>query len=287
MNTSIMVLIVMTLVGLVFGLILAYANKKFAIEVNPLIHIVEDILPKGQCGACGYAGCQAYAEAVVIDPNVAPNLCIPGKKPIADMVAELTSKVAPEIEPRVAKVRCAGTHSKAIRNYNYEGIKDCVAASLLQGGPKGCQYGCVGYGTCVKNCPFDAMRMGEDGLPIIDQKKCTGCGKCETICPKKVMYMTSIDSPIFVSCNSKNKGAVARKLCTVACIGCGLCSKNCSYGAIKVENSLAIVDSNICIEKCSNPNCLTKCPTGAIEVAVGAKSIVESEQEIAATVSNL
>ena len=118
MNISIMVLIVMTLVGLVFGLILAFANKKFAVEVNPLIHIVEDILPKGQCGACGYAGCQAYAEAVVINPDVPPNLCIPGKKPVANMVAELTGKVAPEMEPRVAHVKCSGGHSKALKIIN-------------------------------------------------------------------------------------------------------------------------------------------------------------------------
>lgn len=282
MNTAILVLIVMTLIGLVFGLILAYANKRFAVEVNPLIHIVEDILPKGQCGACGYAGCQAYAEAVVINADVPPNLCIPGKKVIADQVATLTGKVAPEVEPRVAKVGCNGTHSKAIRKYNYQGIEDCVAASLLQGGPKGCQYGCLGLGTCVKNCPFGAMTMGADGLPIIDEKKCTGCGKCETVCPKNVMYMETIGSPVRVSCNSKDKGAVARKLCTVACIGCGICSKNCSYGAIKVENSLAIVDSHICIEKCDNPTCLAKCPTGAIGANDGVKVAVEAQKEIAA-----
>jgi len=282
MNTSIMVLIVMTMVGLIFGIILAYANKKFAVEVNPLIHIVEDILPKGQCGACGYAGCQAYAEAVVLNPDVPPTLCIPGKKPVANMVGELTGKVAPEMEPRVAHVRCSGGHSKAIKNYKYQGIEDCVAASLLQGGPKGCQHGCLGFGTCVKNCPFDAMSMSEEGLPIIDDKKCTGCGKCETVCPKHVMQMVPIGAPVTVNCNSKDKGAVARKLCTVSCIGCGICSKNCPHGAVKVENSLAIVDSSICLEKCTDPTCTAKCPTGAIVPAIGVASITESKKEIAA-----
>lgn len=286
MNTSIIVLIVMTLVGLVFGLVLAYANKKFSVEVNPLIHIVEDILPKGQCGACGYAGCQAYAEAVVINPDVPPNLCIPGKKPVANMVAELTGKVAPEVEPRVAHIKCHGTHNNAVRNYKYQGIEDCVAANLLQGGPKGCQHGCLGFGTCVKNCPFGAMTMSEEGLPIVDENKCTGCGKCETVCPKKVVQMVPIGSPVSVNCNSKDKGAVARKLCSVACIGCGICSKNCPHGAVKVENSLAIVDSHICLEKCTEPTCIAKCPTGAIVPAVGLVSITESKQEIAANKSN-
>ncbi len=287
MNTSIMVLIVMLIVGIVFGLILAYANKKFAIEVNPLIHIVEDILPKGQCGACGYAGCQAYAEAVVLNPDVPPNLCIPGKAVVAKTVAELTGKAAPEMEPRTARLKCAGTSSKAIKKYNYEGIEDCLAASLLQGGPKGCQYGCLGFGTCVKSCPFDAMTMSPEGLPIINSKKCTGCGKCETVCPKKVIQMVPAGSPVMVTCNSKDKGAAARKLCTVACIGCGICAKNCSYGAIKVENNVAIVDSHVCIEKCDDPKCLAKCPTKAINsITAGIASIIKSQQEVAANTSN-
>lgn len=286
MNIPIMVLIVMTLVGLIFGLVLAYANKKFAVEVNPLIHIVEDILPKGQCGACGYAGCQAYAEAVVINADVPPNLCIPGKKVIADQVATLTGKAAPEVEPRIAHVRCSGGHSNAIKVYKYKGVEDCLAASLLQGGPKGCQNGCLGFGTCVKNCPFGAMTMSEEGLPIIDDKKCTGCGKCETVCPKHVMQLVPVGAPVTVNCNSKDKGAVARKLCSVSCIGCGICSKNCAHGAVKVENNLATVDSSICIGKCTEPTCVAKCPTGAIVPAVGVASIAESKKEIAANTSN-
>ena len=130
------------------------------------------------------------------------------------------------------------------------------------------------------------MTMSEEGLPIINAKKCTGCGKCETVCPKKVMQMVPIGSPVTVNCNSKDKGAVARKLCTVACIGCGICSKNCPHGAVKVENSLAIVDSRICLEKCTEPTCVAKCPTGAIVPAIGVASITESKQEIAANTSN-
>jgi electron transport complex protein RnfB len=268
MNIAIAVLIVMTSVGLVFGLILAVANKKFAIEVNPLIHIVEDILPKGQCGACGYAGCMAYAEAVVINPEVEPNLCIPGKAAVAKMVGELTGKAAAEIQPRVAFVKCAGTPDKAIKAYKYQGVEDCIAATLLQGGPKGCQFGCLGFGTCVKNCPFGAMTMSEEGLPIIDNKKCTGCGKCEIACPKNVIELVPIGVPITVNCNSKDKGVMVRKLCSIGCIGCGICVKNCSHNAIKIENNLAIVDSRACVSKCSESTCLYKCPTGAIKNSI-------------------
>lgn len=268
LNTAIIVIVVMGIVGIVFGFVLAYANKKFAVEVNPLIHIVEDALPKGQCGACGYAGCLAYAEAVVLDPSVAPNLCTPGKASVAKIVADLTGKAAAAVEPRIAYVRCAGTSAKAMQSYNYDGVEDCVAANLIFGGPKGCKYGCLGLSTCVRNCPFDAMTMSEDGLPIINPEKCTGCAKCETVCPKKVIQMIPIESKVRVNCNSKDKGAVSRKLCSVSCIGCGICGKNCPHGAVKIENSLAVVDKQICIDKCDEITCISKCPTGAIRPSV-------------------
>lgn len=268
MNTAVMVLIVMGLVGILFGLVLAFANKKFYVELNPLIHIVEDVLPKGQCGACGYAGCLAYAEAVVLNPEVTPNLCIPGKEAVANAVAELTGKAAPAIEPRIAHIKCAGDLSKAVRKYSYEGIEDCVAASLLHGGPKGCQYGCLGFGTCVTQCPFDAMTLSKEGLPVINGEVCTGCDKCMSVCPKKVIQMIPTGAHVCVNCNSRDKGASVRKQCAAVCIGCGLCSKACPHGAIKIENNLAVVDSSICISLCDQAICLTKCPTEAIQVCL-------------------
>ncbi|MCG9967212.1 Fe-S cluster domain-containing protein [Pelotomaculum terephthalicicum JT] len=268
MQIALMVLVVMLLTGVVFGLILAFANKKFAIEVNPLIHLVEDALPKGQCGACGYAGCMAYAEAVVLNADVPPNLCVPGKAPVAKIVGELTGKAAAEIEPRIAHVRCSGSPGIAVIKYQYGGIEDCAAANLLQGGQKNCQYGCLGFGTCVKNCPFGAMTMLPSGLPYVDPEKCTGCGKCESVCPKGVIQMLLIGAKVSVNCNSKDKGAVAKKNCSAACLGCGLCKKNCEHDAIKIQNSLAVVDHKICIEKCDNPTCIAKCPTKAIEAVV-------------------
>ena len=265
---SLIIVAIMTSLGIIFGLVLAYANKKMAIEVNPLIHVVEDVLPKGQCGACGFAGCMAYAEAVVNNPDVPPNLCIPGKAPVAKLVGDLTGKSAAEVEPRIAQVRCAGSHAKAVKANEYHGVEDCVAANLLFGGHKSCKYGCLGLGTCVKGCPFNAMIMSEDGLPIIDPDKCTGCGKCETICPKKVIAMMPIGASVRVNCNSHDKGPVAKKACGAACIGCTLCMKECPHGAIKMDNSLAVVDPKVCMEKCNDPVCLAKCPTKAIRKAV-------------------
>lgn len=268
MFTLVMVLIVMGGLGTVFGLVLAFANKKFAMEVNPLIHKVEDILPKGQCGACGFAGCAAYAEAVVMNKDVPPNLCVPGKDAVAKLVAEITGKEAEKVEPRVAHVRCKGSRDKAKLNYNYKGIADCKAASLLQGGPKSCQNGCLGFGTCVSNCPFSALSMGKDGLPKVNVNICTGCGKCKEACPKNVIELIPVKAIVEVSCNSKDKGAIARKSCSASpCLGCGICSKNCSYGAIEIKDNLAVVNTQICIENCKEVVCTAKCPTGAIQIA--------------------
>ncbi len=264
MSTPILILLVLTSLGLVFGFILAYSNKKFSMEVNPLIHIVEDVLPKGQCGACGYAGCMAYAEAVVLNSDVPPNLCTPGKDAVAKLVAELTGKAAAPMEAQIAQVKCAGSHSNAIEAYRYDGVEDCTAANLLFGGAKSCKYGCLGLGTCVRSCPFNAMVMSAEGLPVIDPDKCTACGKCVSVCPKMIISLIPLEAKVRVNCSSKDKGPVAKKACSVACIGCSLCMRQCPHGAIKMENNLAVVDSNICKEQCLEALCLGKCPTKAI-----------------------
>lgn len=283
MSIPILILLVLTSLGLFFGFVLAYSNKKFGIEINPLIHIVEDVLPKGQCGACGYAGCMAYAEAVVLNPDVPPNLCSPGKDAVATLVAELTGKAAAPMEPQIAQVKCAGIHSKASKSYAYNGVQDCTAANLLFGGPKDCKYGCLGLGTCVKSCPFDAMTMSADGLPIIDPEKCTSCGKCVSVCPKQVISLMPVSAKVRVNCSSKDKGPVAKKACSVACIGCSLCMRQCTHGAIKMENNLAVVDSKICEAECSEALCLTKCPTKAIRPFVtGIVPGAESEESVTA-----
>ncbi len=266
MEIFIKMVALMGVIGLVFGVLLAFANKKFAIEMNPLIHTIEEILPKGQCGACGFPGCQAYAEAVVLDKDVAPDLCIPGKAEVARKVAELTGKQADVVESRVAKVRCSQPAGKSKLKYDYSGIKDCLAASLLQQGPKACKYGCIGLGTCERHCPFDAIKLNEDGLPIVDEKKCTGCGKCEEVCPNHVMAMIPIGAHVENICSSHDPGAVKRKYCAQPCIGCGICKKACPHGAIEIANGLAVIDKHICMEKCDDPVCVDKCPTKSLQL---------------------
>lgn len=266
--TAIYIVIVLGAVGLVFGLLLSFAGKFFAVETDPRIEEVEEVLPKGQCGACGYAGCRGYAEAVVKNRDVPPNLCVPGKDATAEKVAELTGKAAARTEPRVASVRCAGSCDKAVRVYEYKGIQGCVSANMFHGGDKACKYGCLGFGTCVKSCPFDAMRLSPEGLPIINAEKCTGCGKCQIVCPRGVISMISPAAKVRVNCSSRDKGAITRQACSAGCLGCGICAKNCAHGAIAIENNLAVVDTSICVEKCESPTCYAKCPTKAIKPVV-------------------
>jgi len=243
-------------------------------ESNPLIAEVEDILPKGQCGACGFAGCAKYAEAVVEDPEVPPNLCVPGKAAVAAKVAELTGKKAEAAEPHYAYLKCRGTLTAAVMAAKYEGVPDCAAAKLVGGGPKGCKFGCLGFGNCVKACPFGALSMGAEGLPVVDKEICTGCGKCVETCPQGLMALKTFGAPVEVTCSSHDKGPAAKKNCQQACIGCGLCMRNCSRGAIKVENFLAVVDAEKCIG-CPEPTCLGKCPTKAIQSLVKVPAMQE------------
>ena len=158
-ETSIAILVVLVGVGAFFGIVLALADKKFYMQQNPLIGEVEDILPKGQCGACGFAGCAKYAEAVVENPDVPPNLCVPGKAAVAAKVAELTGKSAGSVEERKAHVLCQGG-CNAKPAAKYEGVHDCAAAKLVGGGPNECKFGCLGFGTCVAARPFVALPLG-------------------------------------------------------------------------------------------------------------------------------
>ncbi len=248
-------------IGTVFGIGLAFAAKKFAVKTDPRVEKILDVLAHAHCGACGYAGCQQYAEAVVLKPDVSPNLCTPGRAPVAEAVARITGKALGAVEPKIARVFCQGGLSKSVRRFKYEGIEDCRAAILACGGDKACIYGCLGYGTCSRVCPFGAIIMSEDHLPVIDPVACTACGKCAQACPTKVIEILPMSKEVIVRCHSKDKGAVTRKHCRTGCIACGICVKVCPYNAPTVENNL----SRINLDKCRVCGlCVAKCPTNAI-----------------------
>ncbi|RJQ21243.1 MAG: RnfABCDGE type electron transport complex subunit B [Nitrospiraceae bacterium] len=245
----------------IFGIGLAFAAKKFAVQEDPRIDQVSEALAHAHCGACGFAGCRQYAEAVVLKPEVAPNLCTPGGKASAEAVAAITGKVMTQLEPKIARIFCQGGCSKAVRRFKYEGIADCRAAILASGGDKACIYGCLGYGTCSRVCPFGAITMSEDGLPVINPAKCTACGKCAQACPTKVIEILPMAKEVLVRCHSKDKGPATKKNCQVGCIACGICVKVCPYNAPSISNNLSRIDPDKC-KVCGI--CATKCPTDAI-----------------------
>ena len=247
--------------GALFGVGIAYAAKKFVVEMDPRIEHVKEALAGAHCGACGYAGCQQYAEAVVQNPDVAPNLCTPGGTRAAEAVARITGKAAVAREPIFSRIMCQGDWSKSAKRFKYEGIEDCRAAVLAGGGDKSCAYGCLGYGTCSRVCPFDAIHMSENHLPVVDIGKCTGCRKCEQACPKRVIEVLPGSKAVLVSCHSKDKGPDTRKNCKVGCIACGACVKVCPFDAPSVTNNLSRID----LDKCKVCGlCVPKCPTDAI-----------------------
>ncbi len=247
--------------GTVFGTVLAMAAKRFAVEIDPRVEKVKDVLAHAHCGACGYAGCEQYAEAVVKNADVPPNLCIPAGARGAEAVALITGKKAEVREPQFARIMCQGSRSKALKKFKYEGVRDCRAAVLAGGGDKSCAYGCLGYGTCSRVCPFGAISMNEDDLPVVDITKCTGCRKCEQACPKKVIEVLPASRQVLVSCHSKDKGIDTKKNCQVGCIACGKCAKVCPFDAPSVSNNLSRID----LDKCRVCGlCVSPCPTNAI-----------------------
>jgi electron transport complex protein RnfB len=247
--------------GTIFGIALAFAAKRFAVQIDPRVEKVVDVLAHAHCGACGYAGCEQYAEAVVKNPDVAANLCVPAGARGAEAVALITGKKAEIKEPQFARIMCQGSWSKAVKRFKYEGVQDCRAAILAGGGDKACRYGCLGYGTCSRVCPFGAITMTDDHLPFVDITKCTGCRKCEQACPTKIIEVLPASRQVLVSCHSKDKGGDTRKNCEVGCIACGICVKVCPFDAPSVSNSLSRID----LDKCKVCGlCVTKCPTKAI-----------------------
>ena len=254
-------LVVLALLGIVFGVALAIVAARFVVKTDPKVDLVRDTLPGANCGACGFAGCMGYAENVVANPDVAVNLCAPGKAAVAEKIAEITGKKAEKVDPKIARVFCQGGMSRSQRKFIYSGVQDCTAAVLAAGGDKSCEYGCLGFATCMRACPFDAITMSADNLPVINKEKCTACGKCVAACPKQVIELALMSKAVVVSCHSRDKGVDVKKKCQVGCIACGICVRTCPVDAIKVDNNLARIDHSKCIV-CGL--CVKKCPTSAI-----------------------
>ena len=255
--------------GLIFGLILAAASKAFHVETDPRLEQLNECLPGANCGGCGYAGCGGYAEAV-LNGEAPIGKCASGGNECAQAMAAIMGVEAGEVTRKVALVRCSGEKTVdadgnvtgAKVKANYEGFHDCVAASKVGGnGPLSCKYGCLGYGTCVKACKYDAIRV-VNGIARVNEDRCVGCMACAAACPRGLIVPVEPNRNVVIACNSMAKGAVTTRGCTVGCIGCGLCKKICPKDAITVTNNLAVIDYS----KCDNCGlCATVCPKRLIK----------------------
>lgn len=249
------------IVGLVIGIFLGFASEIFKVEVDERVTKVRECLPGNNCGGCGYAGCDAVAEAIV--KGVAPvNACPVGGAQVAARISEVMGVAAGASVRKVAFVHCNGTCVNANKAYNYTGVKDChVAATAPNAGEKSCKNACLGYGTCVKACQFDAIHI-VDGVAVVDPEKCKGCGACAKECPMKVIELVPYGKKHLVACSNKDKGKPAMEVCKVSCIACGMCERTCEKGAIKVTGNVAVIDYSLCND-CGA--CAEKCPRKCIQ----------------------
>ncbi len=232
--------LVITLIGLVCGVALAIIAKKFEVKENPKVVEVAMALPGANCGGCGYAGCAGYALAIV-EEGAPINKCGPGGAASVAAIGRLLGIAAEAPEPIMAFVRCAGDRAAALRRSVYNGVTDCAASQIVAGGWKECQYGCLGFGSCARACNFGAIVI-RNGLAIVDPVRCTGCGQCVAKCPRNLIVMVPAKHRIHVRCNSPEKGAVVRKICSTGCIGCGLCVKAEGGVSMRMDGALARVD---------------------------------------------
>lgn len=249
----------MALLGLVFGVGLAYALKAFGVKPDPKIFEILAHLPGVNCGACGRAGCAAFAEALK-DGEALPSGCTVAGDDARKQLSRILGLEHAAGTRTVATILCNGG-TRAKDKFAYRGIPSCRAAALVFGGQKACTFGCLGFGDCVDACPFDAIAIGAEGLPVVDEAKCTACGKCVAACPKKLFVLLPPTVERYVKCSSKDTGAVTAKVCRAGCIGCKKCERACPEKAVAVEANLSRIDP----ARCRNIGaCLPVCPTKVI-----------------------
>lgn len=247
--------------GFVSAAILAIASKLLYVEEDPRIEVVTEALPGANCGGCGFAGCESYAIAVLNDPNVPPNKCCAGGPDVATRVGELAGKAAGDADPMVAFRRCVKVEGKVAKKFDYSGFVSCAAAKLVQNGPDACAYSCIGFGDCVRACPFDAMWV-EDNLVRISPEKCTSCGTCVRACPNSILELIPRRARVMVFCSTQDKGKAVKDVCEAGCISCGACIKKCPAKCVRQENGRIIIDQRVCLEygpSCEEV-CVSSCP---------------------------
>jgi RnfABCDGE-type electron transport complex B subunit len=254
--------------GLTFAGLIALTHRKFKVWEDPRIDAVADMLPNANCGACGEAGCRAFAEGVV-EGRIRPAGCtVMGADDVVQL-AEFLGVEAGEANKRVARLLCAGGSNVAVQQADYHGLETCKAAAAVAGGGKGCRWGCLGLSDCEVSCDFDAIHMTRYGIPVVDPEKCTACGDCVEACPKDLFVLMPIEQKLIVQCKSHLEGDEIEELCRVACTACGRCAADAAPGLIEMRDGLAVVDYGR--NELADPAAIARCPTGAIVWVEGAQ----------------
>ncbi len=250
--------------GLIFGICLAIFSRRFSVKVDPRIERIMERLPGTNCGACGMAGCRGFATGLV-GGKAEVSGCPLGGSEVSTKLAEIMGVEAKEETPQVAIVQCQGGRREAKQRFIYHGVEDCDAAILVSSGPKACDYGCLGFGTCVEACPFGALSMNENGLPVVDEDLCTGCGLCVEACPRNILKLIPQTQKVFLGCVSEDKGKEVKDICSLGCIGCKLCAspKVTPSGAIRMEGNLPVIDPS---KGNDLANAVQKCPSKSFVV---------------------
>lgn len=252
----------LTLLGLSFGVSLALAAKKFCVSSDKRLEMVLQVLPGVNCGACGMPGCCGFAESLISGSCGMERCSVMGQESRIK-IAEILGIAFQQKEKLVAVCHCNGGKNRVKDKFEYNGIKDCVSANLVMSGPKECSYGCLGFGTCVQVCPFGAISLSPDDLPVVDASKCKACNRCVEICPKGLFSLVPEKTKVLVACRSQDIAKITKGICSLGCIGCRLCQKTCKFDAIKVVGNVAVID----YQKCTSClECVKVCPVKCIQL---------------------
>ncbi len=254
-------ILILGFLGLLFGIGLAIASKKLAVQVNPKLEEVQHLLPGSNCGACGNPGCFGFAESLLSGKSFVDG-CRVCSDEIKEKIAHVVGLALEKQTKKIATLHCNGG-LRVKDKYIYNGVGDCVAANLVLGGQKSCVFACLGFGTCQKACPFGAISMSAEGLPVVDKVKCRSCNKCVLACPKKLFSLVSVSNIVYVACSSHDAGREVKAVCSVGCIACKLCEKACKFDAIHVIDNLAVIDYHKCT---SCKECVKVCPSKTIRI---------------------
>ncbi len=255
-------LLILVGLGLLFGIVLSIAYKRFKVDEDPRIDKVEEMLPHANCGACGVPGCRAFAEQVVNEGTNPAKCTVSSPEGIVD-IANYLGVEASEEEKWVARLLCAGGISEAHNLASYKGgMSTCRGEAVVVGGSKDCSWGCLGLGDCETVCDFDAITMNDNGLPVVDAEKCAACNDCIEVCPKELFVLMPISRKLIVQCRSLIEGDLAESKCSVACTACARCVVDSAPGVIEIKDNLAVI--NYELNDLTSPVAVKRCPTDAI-----------------------